>query len=642
MPHAPSTGEKIDNINKLSTSNSAASQAGQEPVSGNSHKLQTRLVATPSGNASKHLTTQENEENKQMEEGEVPEEDPVDEEFNWELEKIFKESPPTENVILAQPLSTKFDMTPVPLIHAGTPPSVSRYARKDNIKEFIRPIRSQPQWSYLQEDPAFADAKTEGELIPLEDVANWMAARQGIDPCILSTRKRERPHQSRQDDTVKAANQEPSREIVNGHSPNEQRKLEEVDHDMPDLITALAPGTPAAGPDSPAAPVTPTLDRAGTPSLDTEDDVWAPQPGEGALSTSTSQDPTEALLASLGVTGSPKPVRKRSAPHLSISTNENSSCKRLKTTPLQGVSGHEPQQVIPPHIQEGHPLQNNLSTSYSGPVQGKPAHNKSLQNNPPYDNHQYGTPRQSLYSNGASPTNTSPYNSGSYSVSPHSQFPTGPQYRNPPYGIQPPSPYGNPQRGVSQQIHGHPQFHDPWASSHQTEPYGRQLHGIAQNGSAAYTASSQAPYGNGMSPVGNGSESSPTHSTSPHGKSSYQPFNSNQGNLSSRHSSGNTTTRGSQTKVPSSMILQRPEPCQARVGGDDTPSPPVKTPVLSEYQIGKTSDTNDPDESPLTPTSAEILGKLTQSTRKDSNEKKADDTARRLRRPQPVVADAYR
>jgi hypothetical protein len=90
------------------------------------------------------------------------------------------------------------------------------------------------------------------------------------------------------------------------------------------------------------------------------------------------------------------------------------------------------------------------------------------------------------------------------------------------------------------------------------------------------------------------------------------------------------------------MILQRPEPYQARVGGDDTPSPPVKTPVLSEYQIGKTSDTNDPDESPLTPTSAEILGKLTQSTRKDSNDKKADDTTRRLRRPQPVVADAYR
>jgi hypothetical protein len=72
---------------------------------------------------------------------------------------------------------------------------------------------------------------------------------------------------------------------------------------------------------------------------------------------------------------------------------------------------------------------------------------------------------------------------------------------------------------------------------------------------------------------------------------------------------------------------------------DDTPSPLMKTPVLSECQNSKTSDSNEPDESPLTPTSAEILGKLTQPTRKNS---KGDDMPRRLRRPQPVVAEAYR
>lgn len=87
------------------------------------------------------------------------------------------------------------------------------------------------------------------------------------------------------------------------------------------------------------------------------------------------------------------------------------------------------------------------------------------------------------------------------------------------------------------------------------------------------------------------------------------------------------------------MVLQQAQSShgQAYGGEEDISSPPVKTPVLSECHNSKASDTNEPDESPLTPTSAEILGKLTQPTQKDS-----DDTARRLRRPQPVVAEAYR
>jgi hypothetical protein len=57
---------------------------------------------------------------------------------------------------------------------------------------------------------------------------------------------------------------------------------------------------------------------------------------------------------------------------------------------------------------------------------------------------------------------------------------------------------------------------------------------------------------------------------------------------------------------------------------------------------------NDATESPLSPTSAEILGKLTQPRKASSGKKpeplrQADDTpVRKLKRPQPVVAAAYR
>ena len=592
-----------------------------------------------SSNVTNHSLAQKDERSRPSEEGEVAEVDPLEAEFKWEMEKIFKESLPTENVILAQPLSTKFDMTPVPLIHIGPAPSVSRYARKDNVKEFIRPIRSQPQWSYLQEDPAFSDTKTDDELIPLEEVTYWMAKRQGVDPYILSSRIGEQNSDDRHDDAASTTNMESSTESVAGDTQDKHQCVEDVDHGMPDTSTGQEPGTPPA-----IRPGTPTLDRTGTPSLDTVDDVWAPQPGEGALATSEIQDPTEALLASLGVTGSPKPVRKRSAPRLSISTNETSSCKRPRTMTPQSISNYEPQPLLPLHGQDVHALPNNRPSPNGGLGQAKPPHNRSMQNNVPYDNRQYTAPQHNANGNAMSPTNGSPFSNGPYSsISPHSQFPNGPQYRNAPGGMQTPGAYGNSHHGIPQQNHGTPEFHDPWAVPHQSNPHEQQLHGMAQNGSSTHAALPQGLYGNDMPQLASGSNGSPKENMPPHGKPSYQPFNTTRGGQSSRRNSGHTTRRSSRGKRSSSIPHQYPEAFQGQFdGGDDTPTSSVKTPVFSEGQNSKTSDNNDPEESPLTPTSAEILGKLTQPTRKDSNDKKADDATRRPRRPQPVVEEAYR
>jgi hypothetical protein len=578
LPYAPNSSKTPDGVSGPVVSVTAGAQLNTGPDL-NSHEFQPGQ-------------DQENKESNPM-----AQED-LDGRFQWEMETIFKEATSTENVLLAQPLSTNFDMTPVPLLHVGPTPSVSRYARKDNVKEFIRPIRSQPQWAYLQEDPAFAETNTDSELIPLYEVHDWMAKRQGIDPGTLYTRKTGRHRNgSPTDDTCI-----PDQSFSDGgqDTREDQETSEALDHEMPDEGTVQDPGTPVTVPGTPAAP--------GTPTLDSVDDVWAPQPGEGASSTAVTQDPTEALLASLGVTGSPKPLRKRSAPHLSISTHEFSSRKR------------------PKNMQDSHILPNH------SPASNK-LHDKSMPNHSAYDNLQSGTPASgtNLHGNGVSPSSGSPYNNAPYSaISPHSQFPNGHQYRNALSEVQTPGAYAHQQHGMPQNTHEPQIFHDPWAASHRNNLYGQQRHGKSQHEN---TAPTHVPYGNSSSTVANGHHRSPGHSASPHGKPHYQPFDTSQGNQSSRRNSWNGNRRGSHGKrLPHGQTD----------GGDDTPSSPAKTPIFSEGQNSKTSDTNDPDESPLTPTSAEILGKLTHPYGKDSNDKRADETTRRPRRPQPVVEEAYR
>ncbi|CAD6504756.1 BgTH12-00259 [Blumeria graminis f. sp. triticale] len=116
--------------------------------------------------------------------------------WEWEYENIFKDPPVAETVALAQPLAVAFKSTPVPLMQPCSKlgASISRYARKENLKEFTRSIRSTPQWSYMQEDPAFSDNCLDGQLIPLDQIHTWTASRHGKNQLleILSERYADR------------------------------------------------------------------------------------------------------------------------------------------------------------------------------------------------------------------------------------------------------------------------------------------------------------------------------------------------------------------------------------------------------------------------------------------------------------------
>ncbi|KAF8858295.1 hypothetical protein BDZ45DRAFT_400772 [Acephala macrosclerotiorum] len=253
----------------------------------------------------------------EAEEGEVQEGDESDDEeerFSWELEVMFREPPKLETVALAQPLSAGFESTPVPLVQAWSTnvPSISRYARKDNLKEFVRSVRSAPQWSYLQEDPAFAEITDEGDPIPLSELAAWMDIHHGRAIVVEEaenesiSRKRARPdgENAEQDDEQENVDQQIALEVATeeqGKEPPSKRQKNEETDGLDEMMRSPGGRTPTYL----------ISNRGGTPCLATTDDAWAPQPGECATSPG---DPTENLLASLGVTGDAKPVAQESLP----------------------------------------------------------------------------------------------------------------------------------------------------------------------------------------------------------------------------------------------------------------------------------------------------------------------------------------
>jgi hypothetical protein len=175
-----------------------------------------------------------------------------------------------------------------------------------NLEVFCRDIRKTLHWPRLKPDPVFKDIDYDADLVPLDKVDEWVQNRryknkregtkefgEGAQP--ISSRKRARSDE--QVDTDKQMSQ--------GYLPtflpeNRRSSLDAYRTPPGNTFTPTLDG-----------PNTPVYARSGTPSLGAEDDVWAPQPGEGLITNSPAEDATEARLASLGVTGSPKPLLKK-------------------------------------------------------------------------------------------------------------------------------------------------------------------------------------------------------------------------------------------------------------------------------------------------------------------------------------------
>ncbi|KAH9218096.1 hypothetical protein DL95DRAFT_86878 [Leptodontidium sp. 2 PMI_412] len=710
-----------------------------------------------------------------MDKPEDGEEGEVDDEalFNWEFKQIFKEPPRDETVALAQPLSANFKSTPVPLVQAWSMdvPSISRYARKDNLKDFVRPIRELPQWSYLQEDPAFSDKNQDGPSITFEDLPFWITAHhQEMDmqaneelqdeslehtldePTELS-RKRGRSYEA--ESSQNSQGQENDEVVIEGlrdqddGSPRAKRIKNVAERDEDEIMQTPTARTPVIG------------YRSGTPCVETEGDAWAPEPGETA---STPQNPTEALLASLGVTGSPKPVKKEPIP--AYMNNLEEQPRRKSSQPLvdsqqtphpppvsQPVTGPPVHSYLPQDVQHGHPTNSengppsnnqhvppinhqndphmNVSNqqgpqmnNQNGPQmnmnnqQGPPMHghapqygpptnapyghapagnfpqghqsygppaNVSYQNGPPQN---YGQPANASYVNGPPPPNNygppqqgqphwappqhQSYNHGQHNAShgyaPYPQQQNGPYgnpqyapvtnvpYQNPPGPHYPPGPpqYGpqsNPSFGNAQPIHG---TYGPPTQGSPTQYFPPQNGNYGSNGYLNDTP--QPPYN--QNPTGppypnpNGPQN---NNQFPNGQP-HQPFRGPNGSAPPRQDSGYMSARGSYSNDTGPQGFNGNHghpvpPIESTMDGASSPSLEKSLDdvdnMSSQQMTRKDSDTGsratDSTGTPLSPTSMEILGKLERksSHTKSGDQKKAKDAARKSKRPQPVVAEAY-
>ena len=669
------------------------------------------------------------------EEGEYTEQDLLQDQFNWDFKKIFKEPTPTEHVALSQPLSYTFTVTPVPLMDPRWAGSVSRYARKENLKEYLKPIRTQPQWDYLKEDPAFSDVTLEGPMIPLKEVREWMVRRQGIEEASQivdramtgevieeSAKQRKRAWSGEQEDIENMFHIEGAVEQII-EQPSKRRKNEDVEEDF-NIVGA--PGTPSPG--------TPIIGRSGTPTFGVADDVWAPEPGEAA---STPMDPTEALLASLGVSGAPKPVHEESlptatedpyatppvrnipnsmSPEAQISSNiasHNNAVQNLHLTDSQG-SLQGPSQIHPGY---GNPQYNN--PQQGSPRNGNPYGGLSYQH-VPYPNHempvynhnlptqpnqtpsqqavaqynQHTPQRQSSFAQNQSVPPQTPYSSqgqygpppnqyphqSSYNAPPNSQYGplqsqwnpplqghyNGPPQYGPPQGQYgpPQSQYGGPPQGqysTPQGPYGEPQ-QSPWGP-----PYGQHVPPQGQYNNGYLTNQGPSQHESHAYPP----QDSRQHANSPQqGNTPYQKSN-NQGPQPPRQDSGYASARGSystssdphgpndfsnrgsyqQVQQGNEYTQRAKPPCEAPNVMPSIEFSPMKKEASGAKASVESEDARDYEiESPLSPTSAEILGKLTQPDKprkiirviSGKNKIQADDSAKKSKRPAPLVAEAYR
>jgi len=232
-------------------------------------------------------------------------------EFEWDLEQIFTTEIKKEADPIGRPLPTVYDEEPILPPAYNAKAIVGKYVRPNNLDIFARDIRLSLHWPSLKADPVFTDIAFDSPLIPLDDIESWIRQRQNRFDLVELMQSGGQPsptHKRAWSEEQDNNSKKICRNVL--LEPDILRSHQAPQAGMHESNEALRPArdvTPAVD-----RSTTPAFERSGTPSFGA-DDAWAPQPGEGQFATSPITDPTEALLASLGVTGSPKPIAPKNA-----------------------------------------------------------------------------------------------------------------------------------------------------------------------------------------------------------------------------------------------------------------------------------------------------------------------------------------
>lgn len=193
---------------------------------------------------------------------------------------------------IARALPAVYNKEPFPVPPRGQV-FVSQYVNAGNQVEFLKNISDTDEWPVLRTDPAFAVIDFDSPSISQEDLHAWMQERD-----VRPAQDESASHQHRQSAV-------PRKRAY----PNDDENVQPVPPHITSPRMAASPRhMREPGPKMERLP-TPVIEREKTPTLDVVDDMWAPQPGEDSGSALDSAAAQEARLASLGVTGSPKPVK---------------------------------------------------------------------------------------------------------------------------------------------------------------------------------------------------------------------------------------------------------------------------------------------------------------------------------------------
>ncbi|KAI9736446.1 MAG: hypothetical protein M1818_006180 [Claussenomyces sp. TS43310] len=228
----------------------------------------------------------------------------ADEEYDHDFMYAFKATTFSPAISIGRPLPSSYSEEPVPSPALSAPGLLCKYVRPRNLEIYIRDIRKSPHWPFVKNDTVFNEIAWDSPTVPLDEVVAWVHNRnrqvdvgQHGSPEISGTpRKRARSTITQED-----VGTEISREAVPENSCISPRQAKSPNLKPIDDVATRPSGRPE----------TPRVGREVTPSFGAEDDAWAPQPDEGRSTPVIAADPTEALLASLGVSGSPKPVQEK-------------------------------------------------------------------------------------------------------------------------------------------------------------------------------------------------------------------------------------------------------------------------------------------------------------------------------------------
>lgn len=477
-------------INIQGSSSSSFTEAVGQNGAGTPHQVSDSLAGTTemSVKSEEKIPSMElTQSNKTIEESPNPEDE--EQQFDWDYKYIFKEARYPEVVALAQALAARFtvDVAPVPHIDIRSKSSVSRHARVENLKDFMKSIRETAEWSFAKEDPAYSDITTDCPLIPIDEVPQWIARRQGFNEDFEDKVSRKRGRSKEQEDAVNQIALKAGGELVEEPRSIKRQKNEEgteKDAHMSEVVAqedVQAPGTPYLK--------SPMINDSGAGGVRDSDDAWAPEPGEiGSISSPA--DPTEALLASLGVTGEAKPPKRVSLPpnnppeeesnevieQLQIQPQGTASAGSTSMPPDQPNYSNQPS---PPLMkQPGEMSQDSSQTSPQYGHSNNSQHGGDQPQHTPYQNEPYGPQRSASWSNG--PPNhqgfVGPQQGNQTSYAP----PVNQSYQGAPQGPPPNQQYG-PQRSAS---YPNPQYGQPqWDNSqHQSAQYGYGGNTPQQNG----------------------------------------------------------------------------------------------------------------------------------------------------------------